>query len=117
MPASSESSEKQLAERAAAILLQNLANPPSLEELSNEVGVSPFQLSRVFGDAIGKTIPGLLRHHRMQLAAKMLRETRTSIGEIAVTVGYHSMSAFCRAFERELQSTPSEHRQKNKQSV
>ncbi|MEZ0275253.1 MAG: helix-turn-helix domain-containing protein [Roseimicrobium sp.] len=114
MPASSESSEKQLAERAAAILLQNLADPPSLEELASEVGLSPFRLSRIFGDAIGKTIPGLLRHHRMQRAAQMLHETRTSIGEIAVTVGYHSMSAFCRAFERELQTTPSEYRQRNR---
>lgn len=111
MPVTSEHSNRELAERAATLLLQDIANPPSLEALSREVGLTSFQLSRIFGTFLGQTIPGMLRRHRMDRAAEALRETRSGIGEIAVSVGYHSMSAFCRAFERELKMTPSEYRQ------
>jgi AraC family transcriptional regulator len=111
MPGTSEHSNRELAERAAALLLQDIANPPSLETLAREVGLTSFQLSRIFGTFLGYTIPGLFRHHRMDRAAEALRETRRGIGEIAVSVGYHSVSAFCRAFERELKMTPSEYRQ------
>ena len=111
MLVTSEHSNRELAERAASLLLQDIANPPSLEALAREVGLTTFQLSRIFGTFLGHTIPGLLRRHRMDRAAEALRETRSGVGEIAVSVGYHSMSAFCRAFERELKMTPSEYRQ------
>lgn len=109
-----QQSNRELAEKAASILLQDIAHPPSLETLAQQVGLTSFQLSRIFGAFMGQTIPGLLRRQRMEKAAESLRGTGSSIGEIANSVGYQSMSAFCRAFEREMQMTPSEYRQQSR---
>jgi AraC-like DNA-binding protein len=109
-----ESTDRQLAERAASLLLQDIVHPPTLEFLSGQVGLSSFQLSRIFRAEVGRTIPGLLRQRRMEQAASLLRESKSSVGEIAISVGYHSMSAFCRGFEREMKMTPSEYRQSNR---
>ncbi|RBP46264.1 AraC-like DNA-binding protein [Roseimicrobium gellanilyticum] len=109
-----ETTGRLLAERAASILLQDIVHPPTLEALSSQVGLTSFQLSRLFGAVMGRTIPGLLRQQRMERAASLLLESKSSVGEIASTVGYHSMSAFCRGFEREMNMTPSEYRQNNR---
>src|SRR5207237_4570557 len=43
-------------ERVKEILGRDLANPPALEMLGQEVGCSPFYLSRIFSREVGLTI-------------------------------------------------------------
>lgn len=102
--------EQEIAVRAAELLLQDLKNPPSLETMAHEVGLTTFQLSRLFGRVMGKSMPALLRERRMAAAARQLVETNQNIGDVAVDVGYYSISAFSRAFLRELGMTASEYR-------
>ena len=85
-------------------------NPRELEALAQAVGLSPFQLSRAFHGHHGVTIPGYLRRLRMEKAAKMITTTDLLIGDIARAVGYASMSAFNRAFTREMHKGPNEYR-------
>ncbi len=47
-------------ERVKEILARDLANPPTLEMLGQEVGCSPFYLSRIFSREVGLTIPQYL---------------------------------------------------------
>ena len=44
------------------LLARDLANPPTLEMLGQEVGCSPFYLSRIFSREVGLTIPQYLRN-------------------------------------------------------
>src|SRR5438046_10336238 len=44
-------------ERAKELLSRNLANPLTLEALGQEVGCSPFYLSRIFSRKLRVTIP------------------------------------------------------------
>lgn len=97
-------------ERALFLLERDLENPPTLEMLAQEVGCGPFHLSRLFGKVTGKTMPEFLRQKRMERAALMLRTTRQSVSEIALSVGYESFSAFTRAFVREVGATPTTYR-------
>ena len=85
-------------ERVKEILARDLANPPSLEMLGQEVGCSPFYLSRIFSREVGLTIPQYLRNLRMERAAELLRSGRYNVTEAATEVGYSSLSHFSKAF-------------------
>lgn len=85
-------------ERARYLLERDLENPPSLEMLAADLQVSPFHLSRLFTDETGMSIPKFLRLRRMEIAAELLREGKKSVTEIAMMVGYSSLSSFNRAF-------------------
>lgn len=99
-----------LIEQATDLLLHNPAHPPSLSDLSKKFGISPFQLSRLFGTVKGQTIPEVLRKHRIAQAAKLLRESTMTAANIATRVGYESLSAFSRAFAREMGMGPRQYR-------
>ena len=85
-------------ERAKELLTKDLANPPTLEMLGQEVGCSPFYLSRIFSREVGLTIPQFLRNRRMDRAAELLRSGRYNVTEAAMEVGYSSLSHFSKAF-------------------
>lgn len=85
-------------ERMKELLLRDLANPPTLEALGQEVGCSPFYLSRIFSREVGLTIPQFLRNQRMERAAELLRSGRYNVTEAATEVGYASLSHFSKAF-------------------
>jgi AraC-like DNA-binding protein len=84
--------------RTQELLVRDLANPPSLESLGQEVGCSPFYLSRIFSREVGLTIPQFLRNARMERAAELLRSGRYNVTEAATEVGYSSLSHFSKAF-------------------
>ncbi len=84
--------------RVQEMLVRDLANPPSLEMLGQEVGCSPFYLSRIFSREVGLTIPQFLRNARMERAAELLRAGRHNVTEAATEVGYSSLSHFSKAF-------------------
>jgi AraC-like DNA-binding protein len=85
-------------ERTKELLARDLANPPTLEMLGQEVGCSPFYLSRIFSREVGLTIPQFLRNLRMERAAELLRTGRYNVTEAATEVGYSSLSHFSKAF-------------------
>lgn len=86
------------AARAREILLANLAEPPSLEDLGRQVGCSHFYLSRIFTQETGMTITQWLRRERLTRAAELLRAGQCNVTEAALEVGYSSLSHFSQAF-------------------
>ena len=72
-------------DRVKEILTRDLVNPPTLEILGQEVGCSPFYLSRIFSREVGQTIPQYLRNVRMERAAELLREGRIQPGAASAT--------------------------------
>lgn len=84
--------------RVVAILRRNLTEPPTLEEIGREAGCSPFYLSRTFSREMGMTIPQYLRKLRMERAAELLKSGKYNVTEVALEVGYSSLSHFSQAF-------------------
>ena len=84
--------------RTKELLARDLAHPPTLEMLGQDVGCSPFYLSRIFSRDVGLTIPQYLRNLRMERAAELLRTGRYNVTEAATEVGYASLSHFSKAF-------------------
>lgn len=89
---------RERAQKVRAILKENLAEPPSLEEIGRRVGCSHFHLSRIFTKEMGKTITGCLRDLRLERAALLLHSGKFNVTEAALEVGYNSLSHFTVAF-------------------
>lgn len=87
-------------EAVQAILRRDLAHAPSLEQIAREVGCSPFYLSRTFSKETGQTIPQYLRQLRMEKSAELLRTGRYNVTEVALEVGYNSLSHFSQTFHQ-----------------
>jgi AraC-like DNA-binding protein len=85
-------------EKVKAILARDLEDPPTLEQLGREVGCSSFYLSRIFSQEVGLTVPQYLRKLRMEKAGELLLTGRYNVTEVAIEVGYNSLSHFSRAF-------------------
>jgi AraC-like DNA-binding protein len=86
-------------EQVTLLLRQNLAEPPPLEELGKKIGCSHFYLSRVFSAQTGQTITQHLRQLRMEKAAELLKTRQYNVTEVALEVGYNSLSHFSAAFQ------------------
>lgn len=85
-------------EKAIAVLQANLSDPPDIDQLGTQVGCSPFYLSRLFSREMGMTIPQYLRQIRMEHAADLLLRGHHNVTEVAMEVGYSSLSHFSKAF-------------------
>lgn len=85
-------------ERVQTILRARFDDPPTLEQLGREVGVSQFYLSRIFSQETRMTIPQFIRRLRMERAAELLREGRHNVTEAAFAVGYSSLGHFSKSF-------------------
>lgn len=93
-------------ESVMSILRRDLANPPTLEQLGLEVRCSPFYLSRTFSKETGQTIPQYLRQLRLERAAELLRQGQLNVTEVALEVGYNSLSHFSQAFHLQFGCCP-----------
>jgi AraC-like DNA-binding protein len=86
--------------RALALLHTDPARDWSIEALASEVALSRSAFYDRFVQFIGQPPMQYLTQWRMQLAAKLLRETQAPVASIALDVGYDSEAAFSRAFKR-----------------
>jgi len=86
-------------EQVIFLLRQSLAAPPALEELGKKIGCSHFYLSRIFSTQTGQTITQYLRQLRLERAAELLKARELNVTEVALEVGYNSLSHFSAAFQ------------------
>ncbi|MBK1665247.1 AraC family transcriptional regulator [Rhodospirillum rubrum] len=91
-------------------LMADLGNPPSLEDLARDAGMSHARLNRCFHRAYGKTVFAWLRDHRLERACRYLRQDGHSITEIAFLCGFSSSSHFASAFRQRFGCRPADYR-------
>lgn len=94
--------------QARDILLKRLENPPSISELTQQVGLGDRTLRRGFRELFGTTVIGYLNQKRIEQAQQLLREGNLSVSEVANIVGYSHLGHFSAAFKRQFGITPSE---------
>lgn len=82
---------------------------PGLETVAAKLGTSPWTLQRQLA-AEGTNFRLLLDQTRQQLALDYLRETNTSLSEIAWLLGFANPPAFHKAHHRWFGTSPGEHR-------
>ncbi|WP_285582531.1 helix-turn-helix transcriptional regulator [Actinoallomurus iriomotensis] len=82
----------------------------SVAHLAQVAGMSRATFVRHFSHRTGMTVGTFLTHVRMMIAADLLTETDLTVAAVAAKVGYHSESAFGRAFRLASGSTPARFR-------
>lgn len=97
------------AKRVAARLTEDLTCHHTIEQLAQEVKLSPTALKNCFKGVYGSSIYAYLREYRLQTAQKLLAETSDSIAEIAHRVGYENPNKFSSAFRDTYSMTPTEY--------
>ena len=92
--------------RAKDIIVSKMAEPPSLQELADEVGLSLKKLKEGFKQIYGDTVFGFLVEHKMEFARKMLEAGDSNVNEVGLKVGYSTSSHFIAAFKKKYGTTP-----------
>jgi len=75
------------------------------------LGISVYQASRLFERSVGVGLRKYATQRRFERAAEMLRNTHSSIKEIAAELGYQWAEDFARGFKKEFRLSPTEYRQ------
>ena len=83
----------------------------NLDRLAAQAGLSKFYFNRLFKSATGVSPSHHQINLRMDAAKRRLRETKKSVVEIALDVGYANPSHFAQLFRRETGLSPSDYRQ------
>lgn len=84
----------------ASLLATRLAEPLSVPELAEEVGVSQNYLARCFRGRYGATIPHFLLQRRIDYAKELLRTTDIPVQVIAKRCGLGDPQYFNKQFRR-----------------
>lgn len=97
--------------REALRLLETspLDRSPGLEAIAAQLGVSVATLNRQLR-AEGVRWRDLVHQRRMNAAARLLRQSRRGVAEIALAVGFSESASFVRSFSRHFGTTPGRYR-------
>ena len=82
----------------------------TLDELSEEAGIHPVHLSRVFRKCMGTGIGEHVHRLRVRAACEQMIKPEISIAEVSLATGFADQSHFTRAFRRVTGMTPAEFR-------
>lgn len=104
--------DKEIAEKAHSLIIQNLRCPYSLKNLAAECGVTPYTLKRVFKKMYQQSIADFSLKARMTKAKELLSTTNNTIQMIAESVGYTEGNNFQNIFKRVVGMTPGAWRRK-----
>lgn len=91
---------------AKEIIIEEMNNPPSLDELAKKVGLNIKKLKNDFKEFYGVPVFTFLLNYKMELAKKLLLEQQLNVNEVALNLGYSNSSHFIAAFKRKYGTTP-----------
>ncbi len=94
-------------DKARKILAENYRNPPSIEMLSQTVGMSRSKLTNDFKSRYGKTVYEYIQGQRMERAMYLMQNEAFSIYTVAQEVGYTDPGSFSKVFRRHFGVLPS----------
>jgi AraC-like DNA-binding protein len=99
--------EQRIAE-AKAILEENFANPPTIQELARLVYLNEYKLKQGFKACCNITVHNYVVRLRMEKARELLTQSQQSIGDIAYEVGYKNSAHFTASFKKHFGFLPSD---------
>lgn len=94
-------------EKIRSYLILNMDNPPTSAELAKIFLMNEKKLKQNFKATYGSTIYAYVIQLRMEKAKKLLLENY-NVNELAVLLGYHSVSHFIKVFKSYYGCTPKE---------
>jgi len=92
--------------KAKDIIISRLAEPPSLQELADEIGLNLKKLKEGFRQIYGDSVFSFLFDYKMEVARKLLESGENNVNEVGLKVGYSTASHFIAAFKKKYGTTP-----------
>lgn len=92
--------------RAKELIIARMAEPPTLNELAEEIGLSLKKLKEGFKQVYGDSVYSFLFDYKMEYARKMLETNQYNVNEVGLKVGYSTASHFIAAFKKKYGTTP-----------
>lgn len=92
--------------KAKEIIIANMAEPPGLQELADEIGLNLKKLKMGFKQIYGDTVYGFLFDYKMDYARKLLDSGSYNVNEVGLKIGYSTGSHFISAFKKKFATTP-----------
>lgn len=93
---------------------RDFANGPSLQDLSNDIHLSPSRLCHMFKDVCGITYSNYLICRKLEESERLLTLDANSITTISYQLGFSNPSHFCRSFKEHYNITPNSFAQGNR---
>ena len=93
-----------------AFLLEHFSEHYTIAELSERFHISPTIMKKCFHGVYGDSVYAYMKKYRLQVAERLLKESRSTVGEIALQVGYQNPNKFTSAFCAEYGIPPTSYR-------
>lgn len=101
-------------EPVLAAIHKNPGDNHRLKDMADASNLSESAFAQRFKKVVGMTPGQYIRHWRMQIAARALRDTQRSMSDIATSIGYESEIAFRKAFRSYFDKSPGAYRSSSK---
>jgi AraC-like DNA-binding protein len=92
----------------------------NLASLARRLNISPQELSETINTEYHGTFYELVNFHRIEAAKALLQQSdasRRKMLDVALSVGFNSLSTFYNQFKKFTRITPTEYRERNRQAV
>lgn len=104
------SGQKDFIDRVQKYIDENISDDISLNSVAEAMNISPNYLSKIFREETGINFSNYVGDKKLDLAAELLRTTKTSVSEISVKVGYANVAYFTKLFKQKYGNTPGQYR-------
>lgn len=98
-------------QKAKELLHDRFSQTVTLGQIAEAVGVHPVHLSRTFRERYYCSFGDYQRGLRIEHSCKLLKATKRSLVDIALSSGFSDQAHFSRVFKRFTGMTPAEFRQ------
>lgn len=102
--------DEQLMERIIKSVNDHLSDSDyGVEIMCDEVGISRAHLYRKMKDLTGISVSEFVRNIRLEQAARLLKEQKVNVTQVAYTVGFSSLGYFSTVFRKHFGMSPREY--------
>ena len=95
--------------KAKQIIIENMAEPPSLNKLASLVDLPLQKLNDGFKHIYGDSIFNFLLDYKLEYARKLMLLKKHNVSEISLQIGYSTSSHFISAFKKKYGTTPKQY--------
>jgi len=92
--------------RAKEIIISQMAEPPTLLELSKEINLPLKRLKEGFKQIYGDSVFSFLFDYKMEVARQLLATGSHNVNEVGLRLGYSTASHFIASFKKKFGTTP-----------
>ncbi|GER58756.1 AraC family transcriptional regulator [Patiriisocius marinus] len=92
--------------KAKQIIISRMAEPPTLQELSDEIQLPLNKLKEGFKQVYGDPVFSFLFDYKMEVSRQLLATGSYNVNEVGLKVGYSTASHFIAAFKKKFGTTP-----------